>query len=341
MRYILIILILYTYTYHNICHNYISGSCTYSIPYTGNGGSGTCLCINGCVNMFDKCYNNTITDPLKKIYIPDSCNEYIITNDTCDNVYCPIGCKYTNGNCLPMANNILCAPVIGKSCPHKCIYDNNTKSCIPTDAYTVCDLINKTKTCPQNCIYNYNENRCMSSDPNYSCYLEDKLKCPIGCGLNIRGDTCIPNSREIVVQPYVNWTCSTGCTYNYITNRCHSEYNIDCTKIRGYVCPYGLTYRNNYGCVYNIICNKTSVILQNNNNCMMNDKGIYKSVFCEPEVNIQCRGDWPHSTFTSDVGRYGVFTYLLKNEYMYKNIKCKYSGIDECDKYRNITVCWY
>lgn len=328
------------------CNSHIENrsDCSY-VPYLQPGTSYQCSCINGCALLINGCYNDTMTNPKTKVWIPATCSEanIMISNTTCDNLYCPLGCLYKNGKCEPSRLGIICHPQNDWSCPNGCTYNRYTNSCTPNDSNDVCHFIENTYTCPYGCVYNYNLGKCISTDPNNICQLQKKLLCPIGCQLNVRGDLCIPK-YPIDVQPHIDWVCSTGCTYNRNTNSCEPEGPYDiCEMNRGFICPYNLEIDSTNGikCILktNIMCNETNTPI-NTINCIYDDKDkIYKKKICEPMMESTCSYEWPYNIFTDN--KYGNYRieYLLKDRERYADVKCKYTKFGDCYGKRKITQC--
>ncbi len=352
--YVLLILVIFVQiSYCSRCNTQIQNinNCNVWTHQMIPGYSYQCGCVNGCTGFingspFNGCYNNTITEPKINVYIPSTCSDsnILISKSVCDELYCPMGCLYEDGQCIPSMPGIICQAQIGWSCPNGCTYRTYTNSCLPDGTNNVCDLVKETYVCPYGCSYNYYIQKCISSDPNYICKLKQKLLCPIGCKLNIRGDTCIPDYIYAnTIRPYVGYYCSDGCTYNKNTNTCISNtiYNV-CSMGRCLICPNGLIYdngkcKNKIGT--NIICEQVNNP-EKNTDCVYDRKdGLYKRKICEPTESRICNYEWPYNIFTDD--KYGIYkiTYLYKDRLKYKDINCKYTKNGECENKRNTTQC--
>jgi len=312
-------------------------ACQSSLTYRilcNNGGSGQCLCSEGCVGFrlptqgTSICVFNTTSTPNITIQYP--CQKVDTTDVNCnyysDGTYCPVYCTYNGHTCLRNSTDALCRPYIDWSCPINCKYDRSTNTCIPifinSDAIcspyidwscpynckydrstntcipmfidSVCSLIQRTLTCPVGCQHNNFLNRCISENPNYLCELEKKLICPFGCILNIRGDTCISMDKMDAI----------------------------CNKSLTPACPYGCTYD------------------PNNHICIRNDN--WRRSPCEPIISIAC----PYQQYTINtntlVNCYDInynndicfdgwtIQYPLRLKNRYEHIMCKYTLGNQC-----------
>lgn len=281
-------------------------------------GSSTCLCTNDCINRFDTCINNTITQPKRNVAYPNNCKPYVLSDVNCNNdgngTLCPQNCKYTNRICIPSNINNVCDQISRMTCPIRCRYDELMNKCIPLSVNDICELNNETLACPLNCIYNNNLNKCMSTNPNDTCELRMKLNCPSGCKLNIRGDTCISDiggTNNAICNKINIHQCPNGCKYDEDDKICKLIESVNnyaiCEPTITFVCPY-----NEY----------TKDIKQ------------YKDCAINP-YDICLVPDDPRNKIINKI-RYPV---RLEKYYAYANIMCNYSDIGKCEMNRIRRVC--
>lgn len=293
------------------------GVCPNGMFCNNYGGSCITKCVDGCdyySHMGNEiCVNTTISHPFITKLIDQNCDIYnplSYTKYTCNldghGIRCPVGCVEKNGKCETLNESLyLCHPTYTWQCPSACSYDKPTNSCQPMTVNSVCDLIeNNNMICPSGCNYNYNLRKCSSDYPNVICDLSYKLKCPILCKLNNRGDTCIPSNTFSGLCKYSSESlCPDNCYYNSNADLCLplGETKLFCEPYVKVECPYNEylndknkiypTCHTNYVKKVSDICQYNNVIyfplrLENKYNSIFQCK--YSDVYCHAEDNI-CR----------------------------------------------------
>jgi hypothetical protein len=296
------------------CSNYSTGgTCNFRpFPCSQYSGWTACLCVTGCLqisgNPTSHCVNKTLSLPQTQIIYPSKCNQrkYINNDVNCNyggvGTVCPLNCSYYGNKCN--SQYAICYPQKEWTCPLQCYYDKNKKICLPSNSYSICNLINNSLTCPYGCQYNNNLGKCIGTAPNNVCYLQLQLKCPGDCILNPRGDTCIPQATTI---------------------------NAICDKVVIPQCPLNCQYDNNNKIckpkIPNTICEPIV-----RNTCLYNGftKNIDKFPICNNMMN----------TYNICTDYYTTVWYPLRLKLKYNSMfMCEYSNDQKCDSKRIAQTC--